>query len=134
MEQLELALEVKAAGNYGFRGQKGPQPGNTSGFSATGHRLLLRGVQVEEKTESGLVLLRKTVDAEKNLAILAEVIEVGYDAFSDKSTDYCQVGDTVLVGQYTGKFHTSDLDGIEYRFVNDLDIITPVKLKSGSSF
>ena len=58
---------------------------------------------------------------------MATVVEIGQDCWFDKSTDYCAVGDKVLVGQYTGKFHKSLLDGKEYRFVNDTDIITPVE-------
>ena len=51
----------------------------------------------------------------------------GYDAWADKATDFCQVGDRVLVGKYTGMFSTSPVDGKRYRFINDLDIITPLK-------
>src|SRR5512135_1638926 len=123
----ELAVDGKVPprrGEKGWRAHKGPQEGNTSGFEATGHRLLLIGEQVEETTESGLVLMRKTAEAERNLSVVATVVEIGHDAWSDKSTDYCDVGDKVLIGQYVGKFHMSPLDGKEYRFVNDLDIIS----------
>jgi co-chaperonin GroES (HSP10) len=114
-------------GQRGWRAAKGPQPTNTSGFSATGHRLLLIGDVVEEKTTSGIYLPAKTVAAEKNLSVWATVVEIGHDCWADKSTDYCEVGDKVLVGQYAGKFHISPLDDKEYRFINDLDIITPLK-------
>ena len=129
MEQSNdtTAPDVIVQGSRGFRANKGPNPLNTSGFSATGHRLLLVGEAVEEVTAGGIILQRKTVDAEKSLAVMATVVEIGHDAWADKSTDYCQVGDKVLVGQYAGKFHRSLLDGKEYRFLNDLDVITPVK-------
>jgi co-chaperonin GroES (HSP10) len=115
-----------AVGSAGWRAAKGPQASNKSGFRATGHRVLLLGDAVEERTASGIVLQRKTVDAEKNLAVWATVVEIGHDCWADKRADYCQVGDRVLVGQYAGKFHTSPVDGKEYRFINDLDIITPL--------
>jgi co-chaperonin GroES (HSP10) len=114
-------------GSYGWRGPKGPHPENMSGFRATGHRVLLMADPVERKTESGIILQAKTVQAEEQVSVVATVVEVGHDAWSDKSTDYCQVGDRVLVGQYTGKFHDSPLDGKRYRFINDLDIITPIQ-------
>ena len=117
------AIEV---GERGWRSRKGPQPGNTSGFRATGHRVLLICDPIEETTASGIVLQRKTLEAEKNLSVWATVVEIGHDCWSDKSTDYCDVGDKVLIGQYAGKFHTSPLDGKEYRFLMDLDIITPL--------
>ena len=88
------------------------------------------GEAVEEVTAGGIILQRKTVDAEKNLAVWATVVEIGHDCWADKSTDYCEVGDKVLVGQYAGKFHVSPEDGKEYRFLNDLDVITPLRKKA----
>ena len=117
--------EIKV-GERGWRARKGPQADNKSGFRATGHRLLLIGDEIEETTESGIILQRKTLEAEKNLSVWATVVEIGHDCWSDKSTDYCDVGDKVLVGQYAGKFHVSPIDGKEYRFLMDLDVITPL--------
>jgi len=111
---------------HGWRAQKGPQESNKSGFRAVGHRVLLAQDEVEETTESGLVLVKKTVDAEKQRVVICTVLEIGHDCWSDKSTDYCEVGDKVLIGTYTGKFHTSPVDGKEYRFVMDTDIISPL--------
>jgi chaperonin GroES len=105
---------------------KGPNPENKSGFRATGHRILLIPEAVEKKTAGGIVLVEKTVNAEEQIAVVATVLEIGPDAWSDKSTDYCQVGDKVLIAQYVGKFHTSPRDGKKYRFVADLDIISPI--------
>lgn len=105
---------------------KGPNPENKSGFRATGHRILLIPEVVEKKSTGGIVLVEKTVNAEEQIAVIATVLEIGPDAWSDKSTDYCQVGDRVLIGQYVGKFHTSPIDGKKYRFVADLDIISPI--------
>lgn len=110
----------------GWRAVKGPQKDNTSGFHATGHRILLLPDVVEEKSAGGIVLVSKTQKAEQDHAVIATVIEIGYDAWTDKSTDYCNVGDRVLIGQYTGKFHESPVDGKLYRFVQDLDIISPI--------
>lgn len=110
----------------GWRAKKGPQSSNESGFMATGHRVLLLEDPVEQTTQGGIILQTKTVDAERNLQVWATVVEIGPDAWSDKSTDFCDVGDRVMVGQYTGKFHTSPIDGKVYRFLNDLDVITPL--------
>jgi co-chaperonin GroES (HSP10) len=111
----------------GWRANKGPQDSNTSGFHATGHRVLLKPFEIEKKTESGLVLIEKTVNQEEQSAVMAVVVEIGNDCWNDKSNDFCQVGDKVLIGMYTGKFHVSPVDGVKYRFVQDLDIISPVK-------
>ncbi len=114
-------------GEKGWRATKGYNPENKSGFRATGHRLLLIGEQVEEVSAGGIVIPKRTAEATRDLSVMATVVEIGQDCWFDKSTDYCAVGDKVLVGQYTGKFHKSHLDGKEYRFVNDTDIISPVE-------
>lgn len=111
----------------GWRAKKGPVAENKSGFRASGHRVLLLGPQPIKKTDSGILLMEKTAQAEMNHSVVATVIEIGYDAWADKSTDFCAVGDKVLVGQYTGKFHDSAVDGKVYRFVQDLDIISTVE-------
>jgi co-chaperonin GroES (HSP10) len=108
---------------------KGPNPENKSGFRATGHRILLVPEEVEEVTQGGIVLVQKTVHAESQRAVICTVLEIGPDAWADKSTDYCEVGDRVLIGQYVGKFHESPVDGKTYRFVADLDIISPLPKK-----
>lgn len=121
-----LRDEVISVGQTGWRGPKGPMLSNQSGFRATGHRILLRPETVEPVSKGGILLPSKTVEAEKNNAVFAMVVEVGLDAWADKSADFCAVGDRVLVGKYTGLFATSPKDGKDYRFVNDLDIITPL--------
>jgi len=111
----------------GWRAElKGPNPENKSGFRATGHRILLVPEEIDKKTKSGILLVEETVTAEEQIAVVATVLEIGPDAWSDKSTDYCRVGDRVLIGQYVGKFHISPVDGKKYRFVSDLDIISPI--------
>lgn len=129
MLKIEEAVDGPAAvavGAHGWRGAKGPQASNLSGFRAVGHRVLLLSEPIEEVTSGGIVLAKKTLDKERNANTMATVVEIGWDCWSDKSTDYCTVGDKVLLGQYTGKFEVSQLDGREYRFVLDLDIISTV--------
>jgi co-chaperonin GroES (HSP10) len=121
-----MTSTIPLKGEQGWRAHKGPQTGNKSGFRATGHRLLLKPDEVEKTTESGIILTAKTIDQEKSVNEWATVIEIGYECWSDKSTDYCDVGDRVLVGKYSGKFHISPVDGVEYRFLSDLDVITPL--------
>jgi len=120
------ALEPQK-GQIGWRAQKGPQAENQSGFRATGFRVLLKPEEVEEVTSGGIVLPKKTIEATENNAVICTVLEIGVDAWVDKQADYCDVGDRVLVGMYTGKFHVSPKDGKKYRFVADLDIISTIE-------
>lgn len=117
--------EQFAEGFPGWRAPKGPALDNKSGFRACGHRVLLIGQQVAEyeTTAGGIVLPATSQKKEQQHQVWATVVEIGPDAWSDKSTDFCKVGDQVLVGQYVGKFHVSPRDGKEYRFVQDLDIL-----------
>jgi len=124
-----VATEIIARlpeGQSGWRADKGPAETNKSGFRACGHRVLLLGDQVDEYQTSagGIVIPTTSAEKERQHDVWAVVVEIGPDAWSDKSTDFCKVGDKVLVGQYTGKFHKSPVDGREYRFVQDLDIIS----------
>jgi co-chaperonin GroES (HSP10) len=114
-------------GAAGWRSQKGPIAQNLSGLRATGHRVLLATMEVELSSPGGIIYPKKTVDKEKTAAVVCRVVEIGHDCWRDKIADFCEVGDKVLVGMYTGKFHTSDKDGKEYRFVSDLDIISPIE-------
>lgn len=120
-------LSALPKGSFGWRASKGPQESNLSGFRASGHRLLCKPEEVEQTLPSGIVLVNKTVQGEKNMATVVTVIEIGHDAWMDKVADFCQVGDKVLIGQYVGKFHTSPKDGKEYRFISDLDVISTIE-------
>jgi len=120
------AQESVIKGYPGWRAHKGPHCDNTSGFRATGHRLLLLPDAAEVTSAGGIIMTAKVLAQDESKCVWATVLEIGPDAWSDKGTDFCDVGDRVLIGEYTGKFHTSPRDGVKYRFVNDLDIITPL--------
>lgn len=130
--ELDAALKYVPPGYLqpGWRSMnKGPNRDNRSGFRATGHRILLITEEVEEFSAGGIALIEKTKVAEANRAQVCVVLEIGPDAWADKSTDYCELGDRVLIGQYVGKMHESPVDGKTYRFVSDLDIISPLPPK-----
>ena len=126
LENVVPSMASDTGRGEGWRADKGPQVGNRSGFRACGHRILLLGEQKKEKSEGGILLIDKHQEQDQQHQVWATVVEIGHDAWSDKSTDFCNVGDKVLVGQYTGKFHKSPVDGQTYRFVQDLDVLTPL--------
>ena len=109
-----------------WRTFKGPHPGNTSGFRACGHNLLLLPEQIQETSAGGIVFITKTQEAEKNHQVWATIVEIGPGCWDDQAHDFAEVGDKVLIGQYVGKFHKSEVDGLEYRFIKDMDVITPL--------
>ena len=127
MIEGEILNDVPQQGERGWRANKGPQESNKSGFRAVGHRLLLLPEAVETTSAGGIVLPGKVVDKEQMAVTIATVIEIGQDCWSDKSTDFCQVGQKILIGMYTGKMHQSPVDGKNYRFITDLDVISPIE-------
>lgn len=102
---------------------KGHNLNNKSGIEITGHRILLAPEGGEKITEGGIVIPDNVAEHEETKSVWAEVLAMGYDCYTDKTTDYCDVGDRVLVGKYAGKFEVSPLNGKRYRVLNDLDVI-----------
>ena len=98
---------------------------NTSGWIATGHRILILVDQVERKTESGIIIADATADKEQLGQDAGIVVEMGPTAYSDQTATWCQVGDYVKFGRYAGQLvrpSESD-DEKEYRVINDLDVV-----------
>ena len=105
---------------------------NTSGWKPTGHRVLVKVDQVERTTKSGIIIHDATADKEQIGQDGGIIVELGNTAYSDQSDSWCKVGDIVKFGRYAGQLirpSESD-DGIEYRVLNDLDIVL---VKSGDS-
>jgi co-chaperonin GroES (HSP10) len=105
---------------------------NTSGWTPTGHRVLVRVEQVERTTESGIIIADITADKEQLGQDGGVVVELGNTAYSDQSEKWCKPGDYVKFGKYAGQLirPKEALDGIEYRVLNDLDIVL---VKQGDS-
>ena len=98
---------------------------NTSGWIATGHRILILVDQVERKTESGIIIADVTADKEQLGQDAGIVVEMGPTAYSDQSEQWCQVGDYIKFGRYAGQVirPKESEDGVEYRVINDLDVV-----------
>jgi chaperonin GroES len=98
---------------------------NTSGWKPTGHRVLILVEEIERKTESGIIIADITADKEQLGQDAGIVVELGNTAYSDQSQPWCKVGDKVKFGRYAGQIISkkqSD-DGLEYRVLNDLDVV-----------
>ncbi len=86
-------------------------------------RVVLRFVEAEETTKSGIIL----AGAAKEKPQVAEVIAVGPGGNVDgkEITMYVKVGDKVLISRYGGT--EVKLDGIEYTIVRQNDILAIVE-------
>lgn len=86
-------------------------------------RVVLKAVEAEETTKSGIIL---TASAQEKPQI-SEVVAVGEGGFVDgkevKMT--VKVGDKVIMGKYAGT--QVKLDGVEYTIVRQDDILAIVE-------
>jgi chaperonin GroES len=98
---------------------------NGSGWKPTGHRVLVKVEQVERKTESGIIIADITADKEQIAQDAGIVVEVGNTAYSDQSEKWCDIGDYIKFGRYAGQVirPRESNDEIEYRVINDLDVV-----------
>lgn len=98
---------------------------NSSGIHPVGHRVLIKPLVLEEKTESGIIISSNTIEMERLAQMKGIVIEVGTTAYADQPTPWCKVGDLVTFGKYSGLVYKGKetKDKLEYRVINDLDIV-----------
>ncbi len=86
-----------------------------------GDRLVIKKVEAEEKTKSGIVL----PSSAKEKPQIAEVLSIGPDILNDeKRKDQIKVGDQVIFSQYAGT--EIKLDGEELTILKLADILAIV--------
>ncbi len=87
-----------------------------------GDRLVIKKVEVEEKTKSGIVL----PSTAKEQPSMAEVLAIGSDITNDeKKKDTIKVGDTVIFSKYAGT--EIKVDGQELTILKLGDILAIVE-------
>jgi len=86
-----------------------------------GYRLLVAMPAMQEKTAGGVYMPDKLKDAEKVASVVAQVIDMGEEAYDHPekfpSGPWCAVGDWVIFRSYSGT--RIDIKGREYRLIND---------------
>jgi co-chaperonin GroES (HSP10) len=99
---------------------------NTSGINPVGHRLLVLPEAVEEVTEGGIIIhVGNQKDREQLAQIRGTVVAMGSTAYADQKDAWCQVGDFITFGKYSGLIYRENetKDKKEYRVINDLDVV-----------
>jgi len=96
-----------------------------------GWKLLIEKVKPKEKTAGGIYLPDQARDAESYLSVCAKIVSIGPMAWRDRETGepwiggpWAKVGDWVIVPKFTQ--FKMEIDGTEYRFINDDEIIATV--------
>ncbi|MCF6461226.1 co-chaperone GroES [Clostridium sp. Cult3] len=87
-----------------------------------GDRVVIKKVEAEEKTKSGIVL----PSSAKEQPQMAKVMAIGADILNDeKKKDQIKEGDTVIFSQYAGT--EVKIDGEEYTILKLNDILAVVE-------
>ena len=93
----------------------------------TGWRILVMPYQGKAKTKGGLHLPEEVRDREAVATVVSYVLKIGPLAYKDRgkfgdfSQPWCQVGDWVCIGRYSGS--RFKIDGGEVRIINDDEVI-----------
>lgn len=96
----------------------------------TGWRLLVMPYQGRERTSGGLYVPDEVRDRERVATVVAYVLSVGPLAYKDPAkfgedcTPWCQKGDWVCIGRYSGSRFR--IDGGEVRILNDDEVIATI--------
>lgn len=86
------------------------------------HRLIIKLDDVQEVTESGIIIASDLIKKERKAVETGTVVSIGNTAFKDFGDADVSVGDKVIIAKYSGK-EIKDVDGTEYVICNDEDIL-----------
>lgn len=96
---------------------------NNSGIHPKGWRILVKPLELESKTESGIILATASQKEREDMAnTTGEVIEIGDGCWSDIETPWCAVGDRVVFAKYSGLLYEGK-DGFKYRVINEDNVV-----------
>ena len=95
----------------------------------TGWKILIEKPKPKEKTDGGIILTDQSKEAENYLSICARIVAIGPLCWHDEAKFYnagpwAKIGDWVIVPKFTA--FKMDINGMEYRFINDDEVIAIV--------
>ena len=88
--------------------------------------MLFRSEEIEEVSNGGIIIaVGNQKDREQLAQIRGTVVAMGTTAYADQKDPWCQVGDFITFGKYSGLIYKGEetKDGKEYRVINDLDVV-----------
>jgi chaperonin GroES len=87
----------------------------------SGYKLLIKPLEVKEKTDSGIYMPDALKNAEQTASVIGFVVKAGPDAYMDTEKfpngPYCKEGDFVIFRSYSGT--RFKVDKQEFRLIND---------------
>jgi co-chaperonin GroES (HSP10) len=95
---------------------------NVSGIHPVGGRILILPMEVEEKTQGGIIISHGQMKDREDMAnTTGVVVELGENAYCDYNKPWCKVGDRVIFAKYSGLLYLGK-DDKKYRVINDTDV------------
>jgi chaperonin GroES len=95
---------------------------NTSGITCTSDKVLLKPVEIETKTESGLVIPDDAKKREDMASCHGILVDAGPIALESHELAGVKMGDIVIFTKHAGFQYTAK-DGVKYRILRVSDII-----------
>lgn len=96
---------------------------NDSGIHPQGDRLLIKTLELEMRTASGIYLATITQGEREEMGnTTGEVIEIGEDCTDHPYTKNCKVGDRIVFSKYAGLLYLGK-DKIKYRVINADNVV-----------
>lgn len=104
---------------------------NESGIYPVEYKILVRPIEVEEKTKGGIILPDETKERDQyaqmeGLIVAASPLAFTYDDWKGQDDAKPKPGDRVLFAKYAGAVVTGK-DGKKYRIINDKDACAVLK-------
>lgn len=95
---------------------------NESGIRPVEYKVLIKPIEVEEKTQGGIILPEQAREREAYAQQKGVLVAVSPNAFTDPEwLDPPKVGDFVLYDKFAGAI-VKGQDAVEYRLINDKEI------------
>ena len=107
---------------------------NEAGLRVTGERILVRPPKLEEMTQGGIVIVKKTQEDEERAATTGVLIDASEDAWKVKEMSGIKIGDTIMYAKYAGDAVTLTKSGVLYRVMNARDVVGVVEAELDSKF
>lgn len=96
---------------------------NKSGIHPKGHRLLIKPLEIQEKTASGIIVTTASNKEREDMSnTTGEVIEVGLGCWLDTEGPWCTAGDRIVFAKYAGLLYLGK-DGVKYRIINQDNVV-----------
>lgn len=93
------------------------------GITCLEYKVLVRPKAVEARTAGGIILPDETKDRDQTASMEGAVVGISRLAFSfEVNAPKAELGDTVVFQRFAGIRVTGN-DGVEYRLMNDKDVV-----------